>query len=345
MRSPLATSASRYLPVGKLSPELMAQLLQLQGWPDERVVLGPRIGEDAAVIDFGDRYLVAKTDPITFATEEIGWYLVQVNANDLATTGAMPRWLLVTLLLPENKTTPELAHSILAQIDAACQELRMALVGGHTEVTYGLDRPIAVGQMLGEVAKEKLITTAGARVGDDLVLVKGIAIEGTAIIAREMSEELLRRGYTSDFITRAKNYLYHPGISIVREAMLATNSAIVHAMHDPTEGGLATGLHELAMAAHVGVWVDEEAIPIWPECTALCSTFDLNPLGLIASGSLLIALPPQQTPALLAAYQKANVPCAVIGRVTPADEGLKLKSGASITDLPRFDQDEITRLF
>ncbi|MGQ9494596.1 MAG: AIR synthase related protein, partial [Anaerolineae bacterium] len=262
----MAASESRHLPVGKLNPELLAQLLQLQGWPDERVVLGPRIGEDAAVIDFGDRYLVAKTDPITFATEEIGWYLVQVNANDLATTGAMPRWLLVTLLLPEDKTTLELTHRLSAQIDAACRELHIALVGGHTEVTYGLDRPIAIGHMLGEVAKEKLITTAGACVGDDLVLLKGIAIEGTSIIAREMSEELLLRGYTPDFIARAKNYLYHPGISIVREAMLAIHSATIHAMHDPTEGGLAMGLHELAMAARVGVWVDEEAVPIWPEC-------------------------------------------------------------------------------
>ncbi|MBC7233739.1 MAG: hydrogenase expression/formation protein [Chloroflexi bacterium] len=336
---------SPYLPVGKLNLELMAQLLRFQGWPDDRVVLGPKIGEDAAVIDFGDRYLVAKTDPITFATEEIGWYLVQVNANDLATTGAMPRWLLVTLLLPENKTTPELADHILAQIDAACQELHIALVGGHTEVTYGLDRPIAVGHMLGEVAKNKLISTSGARVGDDLVLVKGIAIEGTSIIAREKSQELQQRGYTPDMIQRAQNYLYHPGISIVREAKIAVESAIIHAMHDPTEGGVATGLHELAEAAQVGVWVDEEAIPIWPESAMLCQAFGLNPLGTIASGALLIALPPQQTPVLLSAYEKAQVICAVIGRVTPAEEGRKLKSGAVVTDLPRFDQDEITKLF
>ncbi|MEM4724687.1 MAG: AIR synthase family protein [Candidatus Hadarchaeum sp.] len=338
-------SESPYLPVGKLSLELMAHLLHFQGWPDDRVVLGPRIGEDAAVIDFGDRYLVAKTDPITFATEEIGWYLVQVNANDLATTGAMPRWLLVTLLLPEDKTTPELAQHILAQIDTACKELHIAVVGGHTEVTYGLDRPIAIGHMLGEVARDKLVTTGGAQVGDDLVLVKGIAIEGTSIIAREKTQELQRRGYPSDFILRAKNYLYNPGISIVREAKLAIDSATVHAMHDPTEGGLATGLHEMAQAAHVGIWVDRDAIPIWPECAKLCEAFGLNPLGTITSGALLIALSPQQTPALLAAYEKARIPCAVIGRVTPAEEGLKLQSGATIMDLPRFDQDEITKLF
>ncbi len=323
----------------------MSNLLKLQGWPDERVVLGPQVGEDAAVIDFGDRYLVAKTDPITFVTNEIGWYLVQVNANDLATTGAVPRWLLVTLLLPEKKTTPQLVRMIVAQIDAACQDLHIAVVGGHTEITYGLDRPIAIGHMLGEVAKDRLVTTGGARIGDDLVLAKGIAIEGTSIIARVKSEELRQRGYAQDVIARAQNYLYDPGISIVHEARLAVESVAVHAMHDPTEGGLATGLHELAEAANVGVWLDQDAIPVWPECTSLCAEFGLNPLGTIASGALLIAVPHEQTSTLLSCYQKANVTCALIGRVTAASEGLKLKSGTSIIALPRFDQDEITKLF
>jgi len=333
------------LPVGKLDPDLLAKLLQLQGWPDERVVLGPRIGEDAAVIDLGDRYLVAKTDPITFATEEIGWYLVQVNANDLVTTGAVPRWLLVTLLLPEVGSTPELAQRIFGQIDAACRELHIAIVGGHTEVTYDLDRPLAIGHMLGEVNKDKCIATGGAHVGDDIVLVKGIAIEGTAIMAREKAEELRQRGYSQSLIARAQKYLYDPGISIVREALLAVESVVIHAMHDPTEGGLATGLHELARAANVGVWVDAEAIPVWPECALLCAEFGLNPWGIIASGALLVVLPHEQTPALLSVYQRENVTCALIGHVTSADEGLKLKSGAATIDLPRFDQDEITKLF
>jgi len=325
--------------------ELLSSLLQWKGWPDPRVVVGPRVGEDAAVIDMGERYLVAKSDPITFATQEIGWYVVQVNANDLATTGALPRWLLVTLLLPEGKSSAELAQGIMAQIDAACQELHIALVGGHTEVTYGLQRPIAVGHMLGEVAKERLVTAGGARVGDDLLLVKGIAIEGTSLIAREKSAELHQRGYDARFIARAQNYLYDPGISVLRAAQLAVQTVRVHAMHDPTEGGLATALHELAQAARVGVWVNRDAIPILPESAALCAEFGLDPLGTIASGALLIALPPEQTPPLLAAYCAAHIPCAVIGRVTKGEDGLKLKSGAATADLPRFDQDEITRIF
>ncbi len=334
-----------FLPAGKLRPALLARLLLLRGWPDERVVLGPRIGEDAAVIDLGDRYLVAKTDPITFAREEIGWYLVQVNANDLAVTGAVPRWMLVTLLLPECHSTPELAEGIFRQVDAACRELHIAVVGGHTEVTLGLDRPLAVGHMLGEVAKGQLVRTGGAHVGDDLILVKGIAIEGTSIIAREKEQELHRRNYSSAFVARAQEYLHDPGIGVVREALLATVSVDVHAMHDPTEGGLATGLHELAEAAGVGVRVEAEKIAVLPESAALCAEFGLNPLGTIASGALLLSLPPEETGCLLAAYAGANVACAVIGRVTDACEGRKIQTGADLMDLPRFDQDEITRLY
>ena len=332
------------MPVGKLEPNLLSDLLKLRGQPDERVVVGPRVGEDAAVIDFGDRYLVIKTDPITFATDEIGWYLVQVNANDVAVTGAVPRWLLVTLLLPEGKSTPGLAKRIFAQIDAACQDLGIAVVGGHTEITHGLERPIAVGHMLGEVAKNRLVTTSGAQVGDDLVLVKGIAIEGTSIIAREKREELRERGYSQEFLARARRYLRDPGIGVVREAGLAAQCVGVHAMHDPTEGGLATALHELALAARVGVWVDQEAIPVWPECASLCAEFGLDPLGLIASGALLVAVSHEQTSTLLAAYQEADVTCAVIGHVTVVGKGLKLSSKAGIADLPRFDQDEIIKL-
>ena len=341
----VTTPPLRPLPVGKLHPDLLSRLLRFKGWPDERVMIGPAIGQDAAVIDLGDRYLVAKSDPITFASQDIGWYLVQVNANDLATTGATPRWLLVTLLLPEAATTPEMAQGIMEQIDAACRELRIAVVGGHTEVTHGLPRPIVVGHLLGEVQKDHLVTTAGAKVGDDLLLVKGIAIEGTSIIARERGAELLERGYSERLVQRARRYLHDPGISVVREARLAIETGGVHAMHDPTEGGLVTGLHEMAQAAQVGLWIDREAVPILPESAALCAEFGLDPLGTIASGALLVAASHDKTPELESAFSKAQVPCATIGAVTPQALGLKMKSGAATMALPRFDQDEITRLF
>ncbi|NLS76800.1 MAG: hydrogenase expression/formation protein [Chloroflexi bacterium] len=333
------------LPLGKLNMAFLADLLGRYAHRDPRVVVGPQVGEDTAVVDFGDRYLVAKTDPITFATDQIGWYAVQVNANDLATSGAVPRWLLATLLLPEGKTTERLVESILAQIHDACEELGIALVGGHTEVTSGLDRPIVVGHLLGEVDKDKLVKTSGAKVGDDLILTKGIAIEGTAIIAREMAADLGRRGYAASWIARAQRFLFEPGISVWREARLAIATVPVHSMHDPTEGGLATGVHEMAHAAGAGAWVDRRRVPVLPECAELCRTYGLDPLGLIASGGLLLAVAPEDSTRLLAAYRQAGIPAAVIGRLVPSEEGLWLRDGGKASPLPRFDQDEITKLF
>ena len=332
------------LPVGKLEMEYLAQLLARYAQLDERVLAGAGIGEDATVIDFGDRYLVAKTDPITFATEEIGWYAVHVNANDIATTGAEPKWFLVTLLLPEGRTDRALVEKIFGQLSEACGQIGVSLCGGHTEVTYGLDRPIVVGQMLGEVAKERLVTSDGARVGDAILLTKGIAIEGTAIIAREKGSELAEE-YADDFLARCRNFLHDPGISVLREAQIALRTARVHAMHDPTEGGLATGLWELAQASGVGLRIDQAAIPILPETAALCARYNLNPLGLIASGSLLLALAPEDAQPVIAALKSEGIPATAIGEVVPPEEGLALIGDGGTQELPRFEPDELARLF
>src|SRR5438309_784755 len=173
--------AMQFLPIGKLRAETLQAIFDKHPLRDPRVVVGPRVGEDAAVIDAGDRYLVATTDPITFATDEIGWYALQVNANDIAVRGARPRWFLATLLLPPGATTEAAVASLFDQLHAACDELDVALVGGHTEITHGLDRPIVVGAMLGEVAKDRLVTTGGARVGDAVVLTKGVPLEGRTL--------------------------------------------------------------------------------------------------------------------------------------------------------------------
>jgi hydrogenase maturation factor len=169
------------LPTGKLDVQILRRLLQRYSRIDERVVLGPGIGEDAAAIDMGEKLFVVATDPITFATSEIGYYSVMVNANDIVTTGAEPRWFTITILLPEARGNEKLVDSIFRQIHQACERLNISVVGGHTEITYGLDRPILVGQMIGEVQKEALITTAGAKPGDHILLSKGICIEGTSL--------------------------------------------------------------------------------------------------------------------------------------------------------------------
>lgn len=335
----------RNLPVGKLRAEALQALFDKYVPGDERVVVGPKIGEDAAVIEMGDRYLVATTDPITFATEEIGWYALQVNANDLAVRGARPRWFLATLLLPEQGTTDALVEQIFSQIGRACEEMEVSLVGGHTEVTHGLDRPIVVGTMLGEVSRDRLVTTRGARVGDMLLLTKGVPLEGAAIIAREKEAELIRRGLPPSLIERAKNFLHRPGLSVVPEAMLAAELGAVHSMHDPTEGGIATALWELAAASEVGLRVEQERIPLLPEGERLCRELGLDPLGTIASGSLLLSLAPADAALVLHACAREGIDCAFVGQVVPEAEGVTLVEGGRSRPMPTFPQDEITKLF
>ncbi len=179
-----------YFPVGKLPPSILQQIINCLASDDEAIVLGPGTGLDCAVVDLGATYLVVKSDPITFTQDDIGWYLVHINANDIATTGALPRWLMVTLLLPENSTDKLLVEGITEQLKIVCDEIGVAIIGGHTEITFGLDRPILVGTMLATVSKKQLITPKGIRIGDDLILTKGVPIEATAILSREFESEL-----------------------------------------------------------------------------------------------------------------------------------------------------------
>jgi hydrogenase maturation factor len=339
----VAITMSQPLPVGKLPMDLLASLLGAYTHAHDRVVVGPEVGEDAAAIDFGDRYLIAKTDPITFVTDEVGWYVVNVNANDIATRGATPKWFLCTLLLPEGRTTAQTVETIFGQISEACESIGVALCGGHTEITYGLDRPLAVGVMLGEVDQEHLVSTGGIRPGDAVILTKGIAVEGTAILARESGCQLTDR-YPRAFLDRCRDFLKEPGISVIEDAQVAASTTRVHAMHDPTEGGLATALAELATAGKVGLRVQQDAIPIRPETEALCREFGLDPLGLIASGALLIAVATEDAPAVVQALQDAGIHASVIAEATPCPEELVMvDSEGRESPLPEFARDELAR--
>ncbi len=335
------------LPLGKLEFSFLEKLLKnYQSKPDSRVIIGPKLGEDAAVIEYPDRYLVAKTDPVTFATDEIGWYAVQVNANDIATRGAVPKWFQATILLPENKTTEELVENIFSQIYNACNQLNIAVIGGHTEISYNLDRPIVVGCMLGEVEKNKLVSTSGARPGDVIILTKGIVIEGTAIIAREKQEELRDKGYSEGFIKKCQNFIYKPGLSVLKEALLA-NQFEVHAMHDPTEGGLSAGLYEIAQASQSGLLVEKDKIYLLEEAQKLCNEFNLNPLNVLTSGTLLIVTSKSESGKIISLLAKEGINSYLIGEIKERDYGIKIKNKNNNIekDLIYSAEDEIIRVF
>ncbi len=334
--------------VGKLPNELLARLLARIERRDARVLLGPGVGRDAAVIDAGgERLLVAKSDPVTFASDHIGWYTVHVNANDVACMGARPAWFLATVLLPEG-APEEQASRLFGQLLEACESLEVELVGGHTEITHGLSRPIVVGAMLGEVEREALVQPAGAREGDALILTKGIAIEGTAVLAREASSRLEELGVPAPTLERAGRYIFEPGISVVRDAStvcatLRTAGGAVHAMHDPTEGGLATALYELAEASGLGISIEEERITVLPETQAICSAASLEPLGLLASGALLIAVAEEDCGTALEALAEAGIKARRIGAMASKGAGVIIGSHAGTETVPRFPRDEVAR--
>jgi len=333
------------LPGGKLPPDLLAAVLAPLTPRDGRVRVGPRVGEDAAVIDLGDRLLVAAADPITFATDEIGRYVVAVNANDVAVRGATPRWLLATVLLPRGTTSDDV-RALMADLAAACRVLTVDLIGGHTEVTDAVTRPLVAGVMLGEVESDRLVTTGRARPGDALVLGGALAIEGTAVLARQATLTLRARGVPADTLDRARALLDTPGISIVAMAWAVCDAVRPRALHDPTEGGLATALAELAAASGAGIHLDAPvSLPVLPETRAVCTALGLDPLGLLASGALLAAVAPADVDATLAALQAYGAGGRVIERVTEASAGLTMAGPAGASALPTFARDELARWF
>ncbi len=337
-------------PIGKLKHKFLNKMLKNfvsnTHLKDDRVIMGSSIGEDAAVIDMGDNYLVAKTDPITFATDAIGFYAVNVNVNDIVCTGATPKWFQSTILLPQKITDEDLIENIFKNIHDTCKSLGISVIGGHTEITSDLTRPIIVGSLLGEVEKDKLVLTSGAKTGDSIILTKGIFIEGTSIIAREKENILKDKGYSVEFIEKCKDYLYNPGISVFKEALLSNDNFNINSMHDPTEGGLFCGIAEMAIASNLGVLIEKTKIKVLPEPTELSKVFNLNPYSTISSGSLLISIKEEFTADLIDLLAKNGVNSEVIGNFTSEKEKyIVIDDNNKKTPMSYTETDEITKLF
>lgn len=330
-------------PIGKIPAEFIENLWRQHAYSDHGIIVGPGIGLDVAVLDMGATYLVAKSDPITFTTEHIGWYAVHVNTNDVACSGADPEWFLATLLLPESLADAAQVESVFESIHHACEAVGAALVGGHSEVTHGINRPILLGCMLGRVEKERLITSAGARPGDSVLVTSGIPIEGTAILAREY-EAQLRDEFGPDFVQRCQQLLFDPGISVLPAARIARELSGVHAMHDPTEGGLATGLWELAQASGVNLEIQLEEIPILPEGRRVCDHFDIDPTRTLASGSLLMSVADDHVEELHRRFVGAGLALRGIGRVLEGKGQVRLLQADRSKELVPPERDEIARL-
>lgn len=320
---------------------LLSSLLRCRGATDDDVLVGPVFGGDAAVVDTGGPdLLVLKSDPVTFTTSELGWYAVHVNANDVAMVGGRPRWFQPTIILPEG-CRADAALAIAKDIHRAARELGIAVTGGHTEVSPAVRQPIVAGDMQGLVRRRRLLQPGGARPDDVLVMTKFAGIEGTSILAREHGREA-SRVLGAVAWRRAARFHRRPGISILEEAGLAIDHG-ASALHDPTEGGVATGLVEMAAAAGLRFCVDLDEIPVHPYTDRLCAHFGLRPLGLIGSGALLVTLRARRAGKLLAALAARGIPARVVGRVAMG-KGIAARRNGKHVPFVWSERDELTRL-
>lgn len=327
---------------GKIPSDILVRnVFGYKGKADPSVLLGSSIGEDAALVSLGDNVLVLKTDPVTGTTSDIGWLAVHINANDIACRGARPRWFLCDLLLPE-KSDVTILDEIMRQVDRAAREIGVAVAGGHTEVTPGLRRPIVVGCMIGVTKMKKFVTSNGARPGDSVIMTKSIGIEGTSILASDFARKLRARS-SAQLVTKGKSL--GRLISVVDDAMTAVRAGGVHAMHDPTEGGLLQGIWELAEASKVGFHIHESNINVKPETKRICSILGVNPLRLMSSGCLLVAADKRRSSAILERLKKNGIQSSIIGAFTPRRMGRKLVSlDGSVAEIGPSERDELYRI-
>jgi hydrogenase expression/formation protein HypE len=327
------------LPTGKISSHLLRELIDTLPLNDPDLIVPPGIGQDAAGIQIGSQLVAVTTDPITFTKQRIGTYCVAVNINDLACLGCKPRWFTANLLLPPNTTETQL-RQIWQELSEQLQKYQVTPIGGHTEVTDSVSAPILVGQMMGYPISDNLLNPQNAQPGDKILLWQPAAIEATALIAQEKAKQL-EKYFSAAEIKTMQTLIDEPGICVLPlvEKMLPCEGIV--ALHDPTEGGLATALHELADAAKCGLVIKAEKLPIREDTQKLAEIFQVNPLGLLASGSLLILCRKEAELQILEKLR--DEPIYSMGELTQNKDRLMHYSQKSLP-LPRFDTDEIIKI-
>lgn len=325
----------RPLATGKLPAALLAELLRGARREAPELRVGPAVGEDACAIDVDAGALVAATDPITLVGEGVGAHAVVINANDVAVMGVRPRWFLSVVMVPPGTNANDL-RGLFREMQAALDRVGAVLVGGHTEVTDAVRQPLVVGQMLGH-GDGRIVATGGARPGDVVLQVGPVPVEGAAVLAAERADALER--LDAPLRAAAVRALEDPGISVVEPALLLAGLGAT-ALHDPTEGGLATGLHELAEASGTSLRIDEAAVLWFEPGRALCAAVGADPWCTLASGALLATAAEADAERALAALRDRGHPAAAIGRV---GEGAGVVTTAGRA-LPRSERDEIARV-
>jgi hydrogenase expression/formation protein HypE len=324
---------------GKLPPAVLDRLLRHTAPAGPEVLVGAAAGEDAAVVRGGGR-LVVTADPITFTEENIGYYAVAVNCNDVVAMGGSPRYLITTLLLPPRFPSSRLS-AVFREIQSAAATAGVLWIGGHTEVTSAVTRVVISAQAIGLLRRSPLLTSA-ARPGQSLVMTKWAALEASTLIAREKPQEV-RRLLGSVGYRQVLGWLRSPGIGILPEGRILERFRLA-AGHDPTEGGIATGIHEIAARSGVGILLSDKAIPVHPHARAICRHFGIDPLGALSSGVFLFTAAPEEARRACAALARKSIPAAVIGEITPPSQKVRIRRAGALRPLKRFARDEVLKL-
>ena len=323
---------------GKVPPEILERIVYANlGIKDSDVLLGPGLGEDAALIQIGDKVIVAATDPITGAIEDVGWLAVHANANDIATFGVPPRWFLATVMIP-NGYRPEDLGAIMEQIDDASKKLGVSVVGGHSEITERINQPIVAGFMIGMTDNGNYVTSHDAKSGNDLIMTKTAALEGTSILATE-GHSFLSKHLDKHVLDHAKKM--REQISVVKEGIAAYDTGFVTAMHDPTEGGIANGIHELCDASGVGVEINYDSISIAESTTSICEILDVNPLELISSGCMLICCDSEHSNDVVRTLDTIGIESIIIGSMTKDIKYRRVRKDGKYIELVRPKTDAL----
>ena len=324
------------LPIGKIPiPLLESTVLRLTGAKSDKVVSPAKAGVDFAAVKLRHGFMIVSADPITGVSDRIGEFAVKVSANDVATSGNLPAFAEPVVLLPEGSTANDL-KKIAHQIHASAKELGITILGGHTEVTPGLRAPIVSVTVF--CIADKFVTSADAKEGDSIMMTKTAGLEGTAELASEY--EFPKGSVPESTLRRARQLIDLVGVT--KEAVAGYRSGVVHAMHDCTEGGVLGAAYEMSLASGLGFVIDESSVPVAPETKRICDWLSIDPLRLIGSGSLLLAIEKGKEAKLKKALQPICT-ATRIGEFTKGSKFLTRKDGSKLR-LKDSPQDELWRV-
>lgn len=328
------------LKAGKLDSDLLKKLVFGKiTYRNEDVKVRPGIGEDCAVISFGENECIMSTDPITSAVSDIGRLAIHITCNDIASNGVQPLGIMLAVMLPEGTTEEDVSH-IMGQAAETAAELSVEIIGGHTEITPAVKQPVIVSTAIGKAASGSSQSGDNMIPGDYIMMTKSVGLEGTGIIACDHEKEL-KHIMTEAEIETAKSFLDR--VSVVNEGVAAGNVG-THGMHDITEGGILGAVWEMCQISHRGAEIWKDEIPAEPETIKICSRFDIDPLRLISSGSMVIIVPADKKDEMLEAMDKAGVGCSIIGIVKEEDFGVKITEGETLEEVDPPYADEIYKV-